>query len=79
MIKNPQFPLFIFKQSRTRRDQLYQDLFGELEAAYGRSTLVQLIQQYQPDVIVDSINTATTISYQDVASLSKKTYDLPLH
>ncbi len=62
--------------SRTRRDQLYQDLFGELEAAYGRSALVQLIQQYQPNVIVDSINTATAISYQDVASLSKKTYDL---
>lgn len=63
-------------QSRARRDDLYQDLFGPLEVAYQRSALVQLIQQYRPDVIVDSINTATAISYQDVESLSKKTYDI---
>lgn len=63
-------------QSRARRDDLYQDLFGSLEVAYQRSALVQLIQQYRPDVIVDSINTATAISYQDVESLSKKTYDI---
>ncbi len=63
-------------QSRARRDELYQDLFGPLEEAYKRSALVQLIQQYKPDVIVDSINTATAISYQDVESLSKKTYDI---
>ncbi len=63
-------------QSRARRDDLYQDLFGPLEEAYQRSALVQLIQQYRPDVIVDSINTATAISYQDVESLSNKTYDI---
>jgi hypothetical protein len=63
-------------QSRARRDDLYQDLFGPLEMAYQRSALVQLIQQYRPNVIVDSINTATAISYQDVESLSKKTYDI---
>ncbi|MBX3060375.1 MAG: hypothetical protein KF770_28285 [Anaerolineae bacterium] len=63
-------------QSRARRDDLYQDLFGPLEVAYQRSALVQMIQQYRPDVIVDSINTATAISYQDVESLSKKTYDI---
>lgn len=63
-------------QSRTRRDALYQDLFGALDEAYQRSALVQLIQQYKPNVIVDSINTATAISYQDVESLSKKTYDI---
>lgn len=63
-------------QGRARRDDLYQDLFGPLEEAYQRSALVQLIQQYRPDVIVDSINTATAISYQDVESLSKKTYDI---
>ncbi|GIK57490.1 MAG: hypothetical protein BroJett015_31530 [Chloroflexota bacterium] len=63
-------------QSRARRDDLYQDLFGPLEVAYQRSALVQLIQQYRPNVIVDSINTATAISYQDVESLSKKSYDI---
>lgn len=63
-------------QSRVRRDQLYQDLFGDLDEAYERSALAQLIAQYKPDVIVDSINTATAISYQDVKSLSLKTYDM---
>ena len=63
-------------QSRHRLDQLYQDLFGSLEEAYARSALVQLIDQYKPDVIVDSINTATAISYQDVESMSQQTYDL---
>lgn len=63
-------------QSRPNRDMLYTDLFGSLESAYGRSALVQLILQHKPDVIVDSINTATAISYQDIESLSKQTYDI---
>jgi hypothetical protein len=63
-------------QSRVNRDKLYDDLFGPLDEAYEKSALVQLIQQYKPDVIVDSINTATAISYQDVESLSRQTYDL---
>lgn len=63
-------------QSQARRGQLYDDLFGGLEEAYQRSALVQLIQQYRPDVIVDSVNTATAISYQDVDSLSRHTHDL---
>jgi hypothetical protein len=63
-------------QSQLRRDALYQDLFGQLDDAYGRSGLAQLIRQYRPDVVVDCINTATAISYQDVDSLSKQTHDL---
>lgn len=63
-------------QSRTRRDALYQDLFGSLDEAYARSALARLIEQHKPDVIVDCINTATAISYQDVHSTSMKTYDM---
>ena len=63
-------------QSSVQRDKLYNDLFGTLEEAYARSAMVQLIQQHRPDVVIDSINTATAISYQDVPSLSKKTYDI---
>ncbi|HSH05466.1 MAG TPA: hypothetical protein VLL52_23320 [Anaerolineae bacterium] len=62
-------------QSRARRSMLYDDLYDNIESAYERSALVQLIRQYKPDVIVDSINTATAISYQDVTSLSKRTRD----
>ncbi len=63
-------------QTRSRRDALYQDLYGALEETYGRSGLVQLIQQYRPNVVVDCINSATAISYQDVESLSKQSHDL---
>lgn len=63
-------------QGRLQREKLYQDLFGPLEEAYRRSALVQLIQQYKPDVIIDAINTATAISYQDVQSLGERTHDM---
>jgi hypothetical protein len=53
-----------------RRDLLYADLFGSMDEAYNASLLVRLIQQHQPDVIVDSINTATAISYQDIDTAS---------
>jgi hypothetical protein len=55
-------------QSQPRREELYDDLMGDLDAAYRRSRLVQLILEHRPDVIVDCINTATAISYQDVYS-----------
>ncbi len=57
-------------QSPASRDELFDDLLGDLDGAYARSRLVQLIQEHRPDVIVDSINTATAISYQDVYSAS---------
>lgn len=58
------------------RDALYEDLFGDLDATYERAALVQLIQHHRPHVIVDCINTATALSYQDTTSISKKTNDL---
>jgi hypothetical protein len=62
--------------SRVYRDKLYDDLFGDINDTYERSSLVQLIRRFRPDVLVDCINTATAISYQDVESLSKQTYDI---
>ncbi|MGE5141175.1 MAG: hypothetical protein ACM3JD_17030 [Rudaea sp.] len=57
-------------QSSERRDELYEDLLGDMDAAYRRSRLAQLILEHRPDVIVDTINTATAISYQDVYAAS---------
>ena len=60
------------------RDALFEDLFGPLSESYGRSRLVELILNERPNVIVDSINTATAISYQDVYTtsiLAKQTLD----
>ncbi len=62
--------------SRISREKLYEDLFGSIEEVYQRSALVQLIQRFQPDVVIDCINTATAISYQDMETLSKQTHDI---
>jgi hypothetical protein len=56
--------------SPARREALYDDMLGDLDETYARSRLVQLIHEHRPDVIVDSINTATAISYQDVDAAS---------
>lgn len=57
-------------ETAERRRALYEDTFGDVGAAYERSELVWLIKEFSPDVIIDSINTATAISYQDVYAAS---------
>jgi hypothetical protein len=52
------------------REGIFADLLGPIDDAYERSSLARLILQYRPDVIVDCINTATAISYQDVYTTS---------
>ena len=69
------------RQQRLRRRQLFEntenrqglieDLFGNVDDAYEKSHLVQLILEHKPDVIVDAINTATAISYQDIYSATE--------
>lgn len=65
-------------QSVESRKALYEDVFHDFEAAYSRSQLARLILEHKPDVVVDSINTATAISYQDVytaSEISKSSFD----
>jgi hypothetical protein len=50
----------------THREALFADLFDNIEDAYKHSRLVTIIRRHQPDVILDSINTATAISYQNL-------------
>lgn len=54
-----------------RREALYDDLLGPVQSAYEQSQLVKIIREHRPDVIVDCINTATAISYQDVYAASR--------
>lgn len=49
-----------------RRRALYDDLFGALDDVYERSMLVAAMREHQPDVLIDCVNTASGISYQDV-------------
>ena len=58
-------------ESPDSRAAMFDDVFHDFDAAYQRSQLAQLILQHKPDVVVDSINTATAISYQDVYTVSE--------
>ena len=52
------------------RREIFDDLFVDFETAYRESYLVRLIQEVRPDAVVDTVNTATGISYQDAFSSS---------
>jgi hypothetical protein len=52
--------------SPARRRALYDDLFGALGDAYERSMLAGAIREHGADVLIDCVNTASGISYQDV-------------
>jgi hypothetical protein len=52
---------------RRLRSMLIEDILEELtEQVLQRSALFQLIKKYKPDVIIDCINSATAIAYQDI-------------
>ena len=53
-------------EDHSTREMAFEDMLGPIDCAYERSRLAQLIGRYRPDVVVDAINTATAISYQDV-------------
>lgn len=51
------------------RAEVLDDLFGDLrEEDFRRSRLFDLIDGYRPEIIIDCINTATAIAYQDLFS-----------
>jgi hypothetical protein len=56
----------------THREALFSDLFDKIEDAYEHSRLVTIIRRHQPDIIIDSINTATAISYQNAYTASNQ-------
>ena len=48
------------------RATMLEQTFGPFDEAYERNHLAVLIREHSPDAIVDCVNTATGISYQDV-------------
>jgi len=51
------------------RARLLADIFDPMdEEVYRRSSLCSLLERHRPEVLVDCINTATAIAYQDVFS-----------
>lgn len=51
--------------SKLRRE-LLEWLYGDFEHAYKTNHLVKLIRLHRPEVVVDCVNTATGLSYQNV-------------
>ncbi|MFT4621781.1 MAG: hypothetical protein ACI8PZ_000433 [Myxococcota bacterium] len=51
---------------RATRLRLLETVFGPFEDAYAENHLVRLIAEHTPQVVVDCVNTATGLSYQDV-------------
>jgi len=50
-------------------DDIIEDLTDEV---LRRSSLYRLIRRYRPDVVVDSVNSATAIAYQDIFQVSRE-------
>ena len=48
------------------RARLLTALYDDFESAYAENHLVRLIRLHRPEVVVDCVNTATGLSYQDV-------------
>jgi hypothetical protein len=53
-------------QHSNARQALLSDLYDSLDAAYEQSHLVSLLRKHRPNVLIDSVNTATGLSYQNV-------------
>jgi hypothetical protein len=59
----------------TKRSALLEFLYGDFDHAFATNHLVHLIQTHKPQVIVDSVNTATGLSYQNVFEGAHKVLD----
>jgi len=62
-------------ENREHYDKLFDAVFRR-EVSYQTSALYQLVAKYQPEIVIDAINTATAISYQNEFALAIETKDL---
>lgn len=54
------------------RKMVIEDVIGELsDDVLKRSALFRVLSQYKPDVVIDCINSATAIAYQDIYQSSR--------
>ncbi len=54
------------------RELLLEDILDELTGpVLARSSLYRLLQKYRPDIVVDCVNSATGIAYQDIFQVSR--------
>ena len=58
------------------RHEIFRDTYVDFDGAFAASSLVRLLKTVQPTTLVDTVNTATAISYQDVPTQSRTTNPL---
>ncbi|MFH1405447.1 MAG: hypothetical protein ABIH21_05150 [Patescibacteria group bacterium] len=61
--------------SPKHRKAVLDATYGDFATAYEGNFLVQLIKRHRPDAVIDCVNTATGISYQNVAQGALKVMD----
>jgi len=55
------------------REKLIDDLLDELSSeVIERSAIFKLLSRYKPEIVIDSINSATAIAYQDLFQISRE-------
>jgi hypothetical protein len=58
--------------SESYRTMIIEDIVEELSGpVLKRSSLYRLLQQHKPDIVVDCVNSATGIAYQDIFQVSR--------
>jgi hypothetical protein len=62
------------KCNALHRRTMIRDLMGSFEKSYESSHMVKMIRDHKPNIIVDCINTATILSYQDIFTASSRLY-----
>jgi len=62
-------------ENREYYDKLFDSVFRR-EVSYQTSALYKLVAKYKPEIVIDSINTATAISYQNEFELAIETKEL---
>src|SRR5687768_2609453 len=58
-------------EDTSARGALIDDLYGELnEEVVNRSALGSLLLRHKPDIVIDTVNTATAFAYQNIFDLA---------
>jgi hypothetical protein len=62
-------------ENPSSREMLIDDMLDELKnGVLKRSAIFQLVNKYKPDIIIDCINSATAIAYQDIFNNARNVY-----
>ncbi len=68
----PEAPPVNDRKDPARRRKLLADIYESFDDAREHSALIALLRDLKPAAVVDCINTATAISYQDVPTAAKQ-------